>query len=596
MKLNKYILACCTLISMASCETDFLQRRPLTEVTEDNFFKTINDLESYTNGFYQYIGASTSDGGTDNESVNTNGNTTTQIMMGKISSANIGGWDDWDELRTYNYFLSHTGQVTGEQTDVDHYIGIARFFRARFYADKVKNYSDVPWYDKALSAEDPDMYKGADSRNTVMDKVLEDLEFSVEHIKEDLGSRTRINRWAALASMARICLYEGTYRKYHPELKLENDYTRFLNKAVWACEEIMTKGGFSIYGSSGDDYRNLFKMPSLDNNPEIILQRAYDKDLGIGNDTHSVLDWAWGLSNSLAETYLMADGTRFTDLPDYHQKTFTQMFENRDPRMKATFAFPGFKQTQSGAPYRPELPSGGYSQLKFYPDEAQRGDAFGMNYTSLPIFRYAEILLIYAEAKAELGTLKQEDLENSITLIRKRVGMKALNMEEANASPDPILEKQYPNVTGPNKGVILEIRRERRVEMACEGLRWQDIQRWGAGKLYAQFQEGIYVEQFGAFDVTGDGVEDIAVLPSPEDESAIAGLPEEVRENLTKYYLMKDGEEQDIYLSEGDHGHICFTRNKGVTLEFKDPQYYYLPIPQKQTLLNPNLKQPFGWE
>ncbi len=599
MKVNRYILVSLAVLGFSSCESDFLDRAPLTEVTENDYFNTVTDLETYTNGFYGYIGPSYNDPGTDNEAINTGGSTTNQVVAGNISSANVSGWDKstWGNLRSINYFLEHTGKVSGNAEDINHYIGIARFFRARFYADKVKNYSDVPWYSKTLAADDQDMYKACDPRALVMDSVLADMQYSVDHIKEEIGTRTRISRWAALASMARICLYEGTYRKYHAELNLQNDYQRFLEKAVWACEEVMNSGEFSLYGSSGADYGTLFNTPSLDGNSEIILQQAADQGLGVGNNSHCVLGWQWALSRSLMESYLMQDGSRFTDQPDYDKKTYKEIFENRDPRLKETFVYPGFKQTEAGQPYLAKITFGGYDQLKFYPRDETLRQGWNMNYTSLPIFRYAEVLLTYAEAKAELGELTQEDVDKSINLIRKRVQMPSLNMAEANAKPDPWLAEQYPNVSGENKGVILEIRRERRVETACEGLRWSDIQRWAVGDLYAVNNEGMYISQLGAFDVTGDNVVDIAILASPDDESPIASLPEDIKTNLSRYYLKKaDGTDDGFYLTEGTKGHIGFTSYIQVPRHFESPKYYYLPIPQSQINLNPNLKQPFGWE
>lgn len=597
MKLHKYILLGVASLSLYACESDFLDRTPLTDITEKDFFQTVNDLQTYTNGFYGYIGATYNDVGTDNVSIHTGGNTTDQVVAGNISSSTVKGWDDWSRLRSINYFLTHTGNVEGAQEDINHYIGIARFFRARYYAAKVKNYSNVPWFNSALDANDSTMYKTADPRALVMDSVLNDLQYSVDNIKTDLGTKTRINRWAALTSMARICLYEGTYRKYHTELNLTSDYTRFLEKAIWACEEIMNSKQFSIYGSSGDDYGALFCSPSLSSNPEVILQQASDATIGVGNDTHSVIGWQWALSKSLMESYLMEDGTPFTQTAGYEKKGFLEIFRNRDPRLAQTFAYPGFKQTVNGNPYLPKLSFGGYDQLKFYPrDEALR-QGWGKNYTSLPIFRYAEVLLIYAEARAELGQLTQTDIDNSINLLRTRVGLPGLDMAKANNNPDPVLAAQYPNVNGANKGVILEIRRERRVETACEGLRWEDIQRWEVGDLFAGSQEGMYVSGLGAIDVTGDGKPDIAVLANPSDLSPIQGLPEDVQSELVKYYLEKeDGTDDGFYLTDGTSGYVGFTAYQRVPRHFENPKFYYLPIPINEIKLNPNLKQPFGWE
>lgn len=592
MKLYSILLIGLTGLSLTTSCDDFLDRAPLTNITEKNFFNTPSDLETYTNGFYNMIGASTNDIGTDNISICTSGSTTDQMVTGTISPTNIGGWSDWGNLRSINYFLDHAGKSSGSAEDNAHYVGIAKFFRAKFYVNKVKHYSNVPWYSTALAVDDSLLFKKQDSRKLVMDSVLNDLQYAADHIKTDIGKRTRVNRWVALTMMGRVCLYEGTYRKYHSELGLEQDYTRFLEKAVWACEEVMKSGEFSIYGSSAQDYGDLFCSKNLDNNPEIIMQEASNKDLGVGNNTHSVMGWQWSLSRSLMESYLTKEGKPFTSLPGYDKKSFIDVFQDRDPRLQETIVYPGFKQSPKTdkEAYRPKISFGGYDQLKFYPKDPDLRQGWGQDFTSVPIFRYAEVLLTYAEAKAELGTLTQSDLEQSVNLLRQRVGMPAMNMAEANAHPDPALEKQYPNVKGNNAGVLLEIRRERRVEMACEGLRWDDIQRWAVGELFAADNQGIYIDHLGAIDLTGDGKADIALLASPDDDKTITD------QSLTRYYLRKaDGADDGFYLTEGTKGHIAFTAYQKNPRSFKSPQYYYWPIPEKQISLNGNLKQPFGW-
>lgn len=598
MKLTTYLLIGFASLATVSCD-DFLDRAPLTDITDKNFFHNAKDLETYTNGFYSLVGASYDDAGTDNVYY-AGSNTTDQVMSGQISSQNIGGWSDWGTLRSINYFLDHSKNVEGASAaEINHYTGIARYFRAQFYMGKVQSYSDVPWYGTAMSVDDSLLYKKADPRAVVMDSVLNDIQFAADHIKEDIGTRTRISRWAALAYMARICLYEGTYRKYHSELNLGNDYTRFLQKAVEACQTIMNSGKFSIYGKSGDDYAALFCSPTLNDNPEIILQIASDKSLGISNNTHVVLGWQWALSRNLMESYLTKEGKPFTSVKDYDKKTFNEVFVDRDPRLKATFAYPGFKENPTDKSGRlPKFTYGGYDQLKFYPLDPDLRQGWALDYTSLPVYRYAEVLLTYAEARAELGQLTQDDLDKTINLLRDRVQMPHLNMAEANANPDPVLVKQYPNVSGPNQGVILEIRRERRVETACEGLRWSDIQRWCVGDLYAESPEGVYIPKLGTYDFNADGKPDIAVLASPKDTTELyKGLTEEQKKDLSPYYLKKaDGSDDGFYLTNGTSGHVAFTSYQKVPRSFKAPQYYYRPIPAHQVELNHNLKQPFGWE
>lgn len=598
MKNCKYIIAFVLAIAiLPGCTKNFLQRDPQTEITAATFFNTPQDLQTYSNGFYKQLVVSSDDLNSDNISSFSGGGYTDALVRGSISPANVGGWADWSNLRSINFMFDHVGTVVGDTGSINHYIGIGRFFRAMFYINKVKSYSDVPWYSTAVAAGDSSLYKPADPRAMVTDSILADLQYAVDHIKPDMGDGTRINKWSALQLMARYCLHEGTYREYHPEINLTNDYQRWLNKAVWAAQQIMASGNFAITGTGGAGYRALFTSTSLNGNKEIIQWANYNQALGVGNNTHTVLGWEWSLSRSLEESYLMTDGTTFNSHPGYDTLPFVKVFINRDPRMAEAIAYPGYAPNNDGKPYIPKPNLGCYDQLKFYPRDPALRQGWVEDYTALPVFRYAETLLILAEAKAELGAITQQDLDNTVNVIRDRVQMPHLNAASASANIDPALVAYYPKVTGPNTGVILEIRRERRVELACEGLRHDDLERWYAGKRFQDSQQGMYVAALGGIDVTGDGVDDIAILASPNDESPIAGLPDSVKNNISKFYLQDaGGKNNNFYLDNGTFGHIAFSVDRDQPRNFIEPKYYYMPIPLTQLVLNPALKQPYGWQ
>ncbi|AOM76292.1 RagB/SusD family nutrient uptake outer membrane protein [Pedobacter steynii] len=584
-------------IGLTACKKDFLQRDPQTEITEGSFFQSPADLETYTNGFYRYLSPTYSDINSDNISNYNASGEVDLLVRGGISASNSGGWGkaDWEALRKINFMLDHIPQVKGDPTLIKHFVGIARFFRANFYYDKIKKYHNVPWFNKTLASDDPALYKGQDPRALVVDSVLSDLNYAVENIKSD-GTNTRITKWAALALLSRFALHEGTFRKYHDEIQLTSDYQRFLDVAISASAKIMKDGGFSIYntGRGGLDYRDLFSSANLSSNKEIITLADYGKELGVGNNTHTVLDYTWSLSRSLADTYLKTDGTPFTSGPGYDTKVYTEVFTDRDPRMMETIINPAFRGASTlDEPYRIKPTLGGYNQIKFYPRSADLRQGWEMNYTDLPIFRYAEVLLNNVEAKAESGVISQTDLDQTVNLLRARVKMPLLNM---GVALDPVLSATYPNANAANRALLLEIRRERRVELACEGRRFDDLMRWKSGKLFQDSQEGMYIPAMGAMDVTGDGKPDIAILNSPNDESAIAGLPAEVRDKLSKYYLKdKDGKDQNFYLTKGTSGFIAFTRDRDQPRNFIEPKYYYRPIPTSEVVVNPQLKQVFGW-
>ena len=196
--------------------------------------------------------------------------------------------------------------------------------------------------------------------------------------------------------------------------------------------------------------------------------------------------------------------------------------------------------------------------------------------SDLPIFRYAEVLLIYAEAKAELGELTQGDLDISINKIRERVGMPYLQL--AGLVADPVLSARYPNV---GEAVILEIRRERRVELAMEGFRYDDLMRWKAGPLLAETFEGMYIPSMGEIDLDKDGTIDIALV---EEE-----VPQSERKAGVGYIIVG----AEIALSNETEGNIIVHPN--LTKVFDENKHYLFPLPRTELLLNENLTQNPGW-
>ena len=142
------------------------------------------------------------------------------------------------------FLLDNLGNCKDQKVR-DKYEALARFFRAYFYFEKVKRFGDVPWYDKVLGSDDADLYKARDSREFVMGKIMEDLNFAIEVFKETNRTKElyRVTWWTAQALKSRVGLFEGTYRKYHKELNL--DGTKFLQECVTACKELL--GKYSLY-------------------------------------------------------------------------------------------------------------------------------------------------------------------------------------------------------------------------------------------------------------------------------------------------------------------------------------------------------------
>lgn len=579
---------------MVACDDDFLEKYPETSISKENFFKTEQDLMIYTYGLYDFegVGKYVSDIGTDNQA--TTGATEIKTMMtGTPSATNItGGWN-WDALKDINYFLESIKETDLPEEVINHYEGIARFFRARFYVDKVKRYSDVPWYDFVLEPNDTEaLMKGRDPRDVVWTKILEDYQFASQNVRADQPEGA-VNKWVVLTYMARHTLYEGTYRKYHSELGLESTANELLAIARDAANEVINSGIYSIYstGNIHKDYGSLFNSPDLAGNPEVILTNISQ------NEIKNSGWWEYMFGNyeacpgkDLLQAYLNADGSYYSGATDFETKLFVQEFQDRDPRLYQTFAYPGWElvntatYAQGGGIYIQQLQKNfsGYHQLKGFvnnPDQAT------LNNLDIPVLRYAEVLLTYAEARAELAELTQADLDLTINAIRDRVGLPHLVL---GVTADSWQQEKYSNVSSP---VLLEIRRERRVELALEGFRMDDLMRWNAGHILEEEPRGLYFPGLGDYDLTGDGVEDIRLIPASESipatkENNSLGVP-------YIYYRVGDvSTDASFFLSEGDKGYVVAVEERGV---FQAPKYYYRPVPANQVKLNPNLKQIFGW-
>jgi hypothetical protein len=588
---------------LSGCNDDFMDRFPKTSIGTENFFKSEEDLKMFIYNLYNFPGLNNygDDGyNTTDNAANTGSTEMKNIMLSSNpSSATItGGWD-WSTLRNINLFLENFENADISQDLLTHYGGVARFFRARFYMEKVKRFSDVPWYDQVIGTSDEELlFKGRDTRDFVVQKIFEDYEFASQNVKE-IQPVGAVNKWVVLAYKARHALYEGTFRKYHTELELESTANTYLAIARDAAKEIMDNGGFSIYntGKPESDYGTLFHSQDLTSNPEIIFANIHKDQV----KNSGWWDWMFGNyevspSKDLLQSYLMDDGSFYTSQPDYETKSFVEEFENRDPRLMQTYAFPGWElvntdtYSQGGGIYKQQLQKNftGYHQIKGFINNKEQTV---QNEVDFPVFRYAEILLIYAEARAELGELTQADLDMAINPLRDRAGMPHMTMD---LPVDPVQEARYPNITSSFKNEILEIRRERRIELALEGYRFDDLMRWSAGKLIEAEPKGIYFSGLGKHDLTGDGIEDIVLLDLSQ---SIPGTGEKEKnalgEELIYYRVGPQDSDASVYISGNNEGYVESIKDRG---SFIEPKYYYRPIPQTHTTINPNLTQIFGWE
>ena len=581
----KVCVVCAIGISAASCNNSFMDRYPIAEISPENSFKSAQDLELYTNGFYENLPKINDIVRGDNISDNvlySNVPMEQRSPERDIPSEAGSSGCSWSTLRKINIFFDNYTRCEDKVAALK-YEGVARFFRAWFYFDKVKSFGGVPWYDTEIQTDDEELlYKPRDSREFIMDKVIKDLEIAVDR----LGTTRKpdqISKWTALAFLSRVCLYEGTYRKNHTELNLP-DAGKLLEKAYKAAERVMNESGYTLYstGNSDIDYRDLFASDDL-KETEVILGRRYSLTLNkMHNKNYYFLSKTQqdvGLTKDFVNSYLLNNGTAFTSQTGYATMMFSDEMKNRDKRLAQTIRSVGYTRIDSDKPLLPDLEASmtGYQIAKFISKETQDGD--GASYQDVAIIRYAEVLLNYAEAKAELDILTQDDIDKSIRPIRTRAGMPNLILNIAISNPDKILASEYPNVSGNNKGVILEIRRERRVELALEGFRYDDLMRWKMGKLLEPHFTGMYFPSLGEFDLDGDGTIDLLLYDDKAPESK------------AKQKIKIGGV---IQLTEGDHGYLVGFLN--ITKKFDETRDYLYPIPSGDIMLNKNLEQNPNWK
>lgn len=565
-------------IACISCE-DMLDYQPKDRLSPDIYFKTETDCELWTNNYYTVFPSAE---GIYSEPYDV---IVRDVLADEISGVRKpmptdGNWN-WEKLREMNFFLSRASQVEDESVRLE-YEGLTRFFRAYFYFEKVKRYGDVPWVDRPLGSDEEELYKGRESRESVMEKVMEDVDFAIANLPE-VQNVYRVTRWTARALKSRIALFEGTFRKYHGL----DGYEEFLQACVNASEPFLT-GPYSIYTSGSTPYQDLFTSQNAIET-EIILARAYTSAIsGMTHDVNGHLTGATmgrpGMTRNVVNMYLMRDGSRYTDQENYAIKTFVEECKNRDLRMAQTLRTPGYKRIGGSKELAPDLSRSttGYQLIKYLTEE--KYDANKASTNDMPLFRLAEVLLNYAEAKAELGTLKQADLDNTIRPLRARAGLPDLDMEEANANPDPYLsspETGYANVTGDNKGVILEIRRERTLETPMEGLRYWDIMRWKEGKRFEKPIEGLYFPGTGEYDLDGNGSVDVCIYDT-----------EKAPGNSADVLYLKLG--SDIVLSGGTSGNVLAHSTQQRT--WNEERDYLYPIPTDDRVLTQGaISQNPGW-
>lgn len=367
----------------------------------------------------------------------------------------------------------------------NHWMGVGRFFRALEYADMVTRYGDVPYYDQVVNDVELDkLYKPRTPRNEVMDAVYADLKFALENVRLSDGDQY-VNRYVVAGFASRVALREGSWQKYYYN---SNDRAKkFFELAVEAANLVVVSGKYDIV----TDFRTLFTSNTLAGNRDVVFYRHYDPGVNIlhavasnNNLSESV---AFGPTTDLIKSFIAVDGKAWQNStePDAADFTLSKMIKTRDSRLEATFYDKPINKNRASYWYINKFLPRSVAATVEAGNTPPAEFTSSKNQTDYPVFRYAEALLNWIEAKAELATIgggavNQADLDLSVNKIRNRP-LAPEAVAKGVKKTAPLTLANLPN--DPNRDaditpLLWEIRRERRMEFAFEYGRYEDLKRW----------------------------------------------------------------------------------------------------------------------
>ena len=607
MKKIIYILTAFVALGLTAVGCD-LTEAPQAEAGRAIVFGDEAGLRNYVYGFYNYLpdySLAHRINVMQDHSAKTSIGTYEQ---GAYTASTSTSWS-WSSIRNVNYFIQYNNEPTVPEEVRNNYSGIARVFRALLYYDKLVTYGRVPWIDKPLDPTDEELYKTQDSRDVIIKNIMDDLDYAAENITV-VGitpySNT-VNKWTALALKSRICLFEGTFRKYHANgSKFGSQYLEgctitadeLLEAAAKAAKKVMDEGPYklhtgTVYESGGRGaYRDLF----ISDNPvteEVMLAYTQSKDLSVlGEANWYYNSTSYGphlsMTRAFAKTYLNADGTIYEEKKaNGSYKTFVEETTGRDARLCQTIRGADYtSKDKSGKFVRTSPDMGlsltGYQYTKYVMDDVNYDNARS-NDNDVPLLRYAEVLLNYAEAKAELGTITADDWSRTIGALRRRAGISGGDLDKLPTVVDTHLQQTfYPNVNDP---VILEVRRDRAIELILEGFRMDDLKRWACGADWQNAPwDGVYIPGLDTpVDLNGDGENDVYVTADANYQKD--GTYKAIAMTLTS-------QQKAVKIADDPSG--GYLLGYEMPRKWNDNMYIY-PVPENVIQKNDALKQNPGW-
>lgn len=496
MKINLNILSAglllATAVSFSSCD-DFLTRDPQDTVTDvPSFWNNEENLRTSFLDYYTYFfpgyrsGWNRADNFAETNVADWTDDNAQEVATLFTKVAPTTDADNWnfEKIRNMNLLLSRIQSSSLGEEAKNHWSGVARLFRAMEYAKLVQKFGDVPYYDAVVGSTDNEqLYRARDPRTTVMDKVNEDLAFACANIRVNDGTKgLTVNRAVAQGFASRIMLFEGTWQKYHANNTAKA--AEYLKAAKDYAAALMQTNAYSI----APRYKSLTTSEDLAGNPEIIMYRSYVENVVM----HSLMSFQntehekSSPSRSFIDAFLTKNGLPIHQAgnTDYKGKEYAKEIQNRDPRLADNIdEESGLRLNGVAAVY---AASGYYANRYVNKDLINKpGGMSSTNTTDAPVMKLNEVMLNYIEAAAELAelgqyTLTQADFDKTINAIRDRQSTQMPHLTLAgNALKVNGVEINDPDRDATVKPIIWEIRRERRVELAYEGLRFNDLRRWG---------------------------------------------------------------------------------------------------------------------
>ena len=506
MKKRHIFLGLALMLGLNACYD--LDKEPEGVLSTATPFTSTGEMRNYLDQFYESAvrgqglaaGGGSGIAGNDVNSDNMSSSSVDTRLAGETALSSASSLSNYTYIRNVNFFLNNLDYCTEKgSATYNQYVGEGYYFRAWYYYQMFINYGQLAWVTTPLDPTAEATTLPRESRTTIADNILKDLDEAIKYLGEKNNSSTmRVHKDVARALKSEVALFEGTWEKYH---KAKNDdfydksvtdekIRNYFTQAAEAAKAVMDRNVWRVYntGNPQNDYRQLFQTADLSNNPEVLWFKMYDGDQ-IGNNVNRYLNMGGGsagVTASLVDDYLTIDGRPFVGDEQIEAKKVwgNELLPTvRDPRLSQTVCIPGqiLRPDQGGYTLPPLVASGyhqnttGYSLLKHVQiDYTGNLDAEFKGATPAIQFRYADVLLNYAEALAELnGAQYASEIIAALQPLRDRAGMPAVDFDrEYNQDPS------YP-FNGLDK-YIQAVRRERRIEKACEGRRLEDILRWAA--------------------------------------------------------------------------------------------------------------------